>query len=346
MESIKVSAVISVYNGEKFLNNCIESLLKQSYSFYEIVIYDDKSSDKTSKIIKNYQKKYPTIIKSHISKINRGPGGGKTKAMELATGKYILFIDADDYLDNYYVEELVKTIREFQVKEGKENYPDIIFSGFKQVDESGKTLYIRNFKSVPEALHGAISNWGKLFLKEFLEKNEIKIPKGKVLDDVLTKAIIVAFNPKCTLCKENIGYNYVKNINSVSNTYMKKFINGVADLEMEYLYKNKNKIEERNRSIYIYYVYKIFCWHLLKSGAGVGKEEMKLEWKQIYTKLNEYFPEYKTNIYLTGKNKVIGERKIVSFVIYVMFFLEKIHLQIFFLELYASFNFGFLWPKM
>lgn len=341
MEKITVTAIVSVYNGEKFLNKCIESLLNQTQNFDEIILYDDKSTDNTPNIIKKYYKNYPEKFKIIISDINRGPGGGKNEAMKLATKDYILFVDADDYLDNDYLEKIVSSF-------SKETYKnlDIIFTGFKQVTEEGTILYKREFENIEKALYSGISNWGKLFSRKFIIENKIEIPSGKVLDDVLTRAIMVCCNPKCLLIKNNYGYNYVKNKSSVTNTYMKKFIPGVAELEFNYLYSNKDKILEKNIEIYEYYVYKIYCWHLLKSGSNVGKVEMTKEYEKMNYELKNKFPNYIKNKYLNGKYKLKGERRIVSYVVKMMYILEKMKLQKYFLWLYSSFDFSYFWPKM
>lgn len=344
MQNIEISVIISVYNGEEYIERCVNSVLKQEYKVSEIVLYDDKSTDNTPNIIKKYEKKYPGLIKSYISDINRGPGGGKQKGFELSTKKWFSFIDADDYIDKDYIKLLVKSLIEY--KKEKNDFPDMVISGFKKVDETGKVLYMREYADENQGLYSAVSNCAKLFSRNFFLKNNIEIPEGKVLEDVLTKALVICSAPKIKISNKNFGYNYFKNTKSVSNTYMKNFISGVAEKEMAYLIKNKRHIKPEYYDMYIYNVYKIICWHLLKSGSNVGRKNMEKEYRILYSELNKNFKGYKQNKYLSGKEKILGERKIVFWVVRIMFLLEKLKIQKIFLSIYSSFDFSVFWPKM
>lgn len=99
METLTVA--VSVYNGEKYIKRCIKSILNQSYHAQEIIIYDDASTDGTVEVVRKLANKYKSQL--ICSSINRGPGGGKMEALKHATMKYVLFVDADDYLSGDYV---------------------------------------------------------------------------------------------------------------------------------------------------------------------------------------------------------------------------------------------------
>lgn len=103
----KLSIVIPVYNVEQYLSRCLESIINQTFVQYEVIIIDDGSSDNSGKICDYYCKEYPNIHVYHIS--NSGPSHARNLGILCARGKYIAFVDSDDYIDTNMYEELVKT---------------------------------------------------------------------------------------------------------------------------------------------------------------------------------------------------------------------------------------------
>lgn len=344
MKSINVnpiiSAVISVYNGEKFIGRCLNSILKQSREFDEIIVYDDASTDGTVSVVKEYMdKKNGDKIRLIRSDINRGPGGGKNHARKAVTGDYFTFVDADDYVGETYLEGFSGELERLTYD------PDVIFGGFKKVNEKGEILYKRTFESKEEALIGSVQNWGNLYKRSFFESNDINIPEGKVLDDVLTRGVIIGCAPLVAVNGDNCEYYYVENKESVSHTYMKSFLPGIIDMEMGYLGRNKSKILSGQKALYEYWAYKTVCWHLLKSGTGVGSKAMKKETARAFELLEEYFPDYKKNDYIVKKAPP-GERTPVRVAVKVMHILEKWKLHRVFLQIYSVINLEAVWPKL
>ena len=99
--SLKISVIIPVYNVEKYLRICLESILNQNFKGYEIILINDGSTDNSLNICREYEKKYSNIIV--INEENSGPSAARNKGLEYAKGKYISFIDSDDeLLPNYF----------------------------------------------------------------------------------------------------------------------------------------------------------------------------------------------------------------------------------------------------
>lgn len=107
MEENKVSIIIPVYNAEKFIGKTIESVLNQTYKNWEILIFNDKSKDNSLKIIKKYSEK-DKRIKFVDSKENVGVVAARNKLIEIATGEFIAFLDADDYWKQNKLEKQIK----------------------------------------------------------------------------------------------------------------------------------------------------------------------------------------------------------------------------------------------
>lgn len=332
-----ITAAVSVYNGEKFIIRCLSSIVKQTRHFDRVIIYNDASTDGTVSVVESFINKHPNSRMELInSDINRGPGGGKNYIKNLVTSDYFTFVDADDYIGPYYLENLLKAL-----KEGDE---DIVFGGFCEVDSFGKRVYRRSFESIEKALIGGFQNWGNLYSKLFFQKNQIDIPEGKVLEDVLTRAVIVSNSPKCEVAKGICDYYHVDNCKSVSRTYMNKFIPGVMELEMEYLKNNLKTVPESTYELYEYCGYKVLVWHLLKSGAGVGWKAMKQELNIGYGLFSMAFPNYKKNIYIKNKAPK-GERLAVKIAIKCMYLAEQLGLKKLLMFVYSSIDVSFLWPS-
>ena len=94
---INVSIVIPVYNVEKYLKQCLESVVNQTLDKIEVICINDGSTDNSLNILKEYEKKYNNII--IIDQENKGPGFARNIGMKRASGKYIYFLDSDDYIE-------------------------------------------------------------------------------------------------------------------------------------------------------------------------------------------------------------------------------------------------------
>ena len=105
MKKIKVSVCIPVYNMEKYIEDCIKSLVNQTLKEIELIFVNDGSTDNSLNILNEYKKQYPDIIKV-ISQENKGLGGARNKGLELASGEYIGFVDADDFVEPNMYERL------------------------------------------------------------------------------------------------------------------------------------------------------------------------------------------------------------------------------------------------
>lgn len=117
MDNMKISIIVPVYNVEKYITQCIESIIAQTYENKEVLLINDGSTDKSELICKEYESKYPYI--KLISKKNGGLSDARNVGIFYSTGDYILFLDSDDYWDCNFLHELVSM--------AEENNPDYIF---------------------------------------------------------------------------------------------------------------------------------------------------------------------------------------------------------------------------
>lgn len=136
---IKVSVIVPIYNSEKHLRYCLDSLVNQSLEEIEIIAIDDASTDNSFSILKEYEKQFPNKLKVFQNSSTLGAGSTRNRGIKLATGKYIGFVDSDDYVsfDMYKIMYQEAT---------SNNYPEVISSGLIFVKDN---YYLEtNFKDI------------------------------------------------------------------------------------------------------------------------------------------------------------------------------------------------------
>ena len=145
---MKVSIIVPVYNSEKYLKDCLDSLVNQTLKDIEIIVIDDASSDNSLEILKDYESKYPNKIRVYANTKNLGQGATRNKGIKLATGEYIGFLDSDDYVNfNMYAKmyEMAK----------KNDDPEIVTTGLVFVKNND---YLANsFKGISQTNGSIIS---------------------------------------------------------------------------------------------------------------------------------------------------------------------------------------------
>ena len=127
---MKFSVIIPVFNAEKYLSKCLESIINQTYDNWEVIALDDGSQDNSFSIMKKYSRLNGKI--KVATKSNEGPGLTRNRALEMATGDYIVYVDADDYIEPDYFELLNNKI--------EEEHADVIFIDVIQESADG-TVY-------------------------------------------------------------------------------------------------------------------------------------------------------------------------------------------------------------
>ncbi len=200
-----VSIIIPVYNAERYIKECLDSLLRQTYPDFEIICVDDGSQDDSLKILREYEKRDSRILV--LTQKNQYAGVARNTGMERAKGKYLLFLDADDF----FCEELL----EQTVCEAEKNRTEILVFDAYRYNEASKEIKTESWMALSAELFGdgvktaaeiadviyqftTPSPWNKLFLKEYIEKNTLYFQEIKRANDLL-------FTFSALSCAERIG---------------------------------------------------------------------------------------------------------------------------------------------
>lgn len=206
-----VSVIIPVYNCEKYIEECITSVLSQTYTDFEMLIVDDGSTDETSVIIQRLQLKDDRIRVIHLE--NQGVSHARNTGLAFANGEFVVFLDADDYLDTFILEKAVASIKADKLIAwgytiiGKAPVNDTASYEISKYEAIASTLCTR--KKVDYCLGDNFrASWGKLFDKKIIQENNVVFPENlPVGEDAL---FLLQYLTCCDGIRyiDNKGYNY------------------------------------------------------------------------------------------------------------------------------------------
>ncbi len=222
-----VSIIVPVYNAEKYLNRCLESIVNQTYRNIEILLIDDGSPDSCPQMCEEWAQKDSRIIVIH--KENEGAGQARNTGLDNANGEYILFVDSDDYIDCKTVEICVDAAE-------KENAQVVLFSLYNvdshsrvkpaSVMSSPKTFDKNELRQelLPSlfvhTLGYGVSVWGKMFCIDVIKKNELSFVSEREYYSEDAIFVLEYFSKIQSACALNQRlYYYFENNNSLSRTY-------------------------------------------------------------------------------------------------------------------------------
>lgn len=249
-KKIKVSVIVPVYNTQKYLKRCLDSLIHQSLKELEIILVDDGSQAECARICDGWQKKDSRIRVIH--KKNEGLGFARNTGIEVARGQYLAFVDSDDYVEQSMYENLYTAIENAQAQ--------IAVAGYIKKYGDGSEEYFTN-KDIPEILEkeqvysvllanmlGAppeywsddyigMSVWKNLYKREIFDKYLIRFPSERefISEDIVFHINFLAHVNKAVILHDSLYY-YCQNSSSLSTTYK---ANRFEKIKKLYLYEKE-----------------------------------------------------------------------------------------------------------
>lgn len=246
-----VSVIIPVYNTEKYLAACIDSVLSQADVTTEIILVDDGSSDSSTSICDNYAKEHQNIKVFHIE--NSGPATAKNVGLKHANGNYIALTDSDDKMEPLMLFKMVSA--------GYEHNADIICCNYKQIDENGHVSHLNctNKKYVLNHEEGLIAFfskdkiysqcWTKLYKRQMLQDNHIENDPGLRTDEDFIFNIRAFVNAKETVIVDEPLYEYTHRENSLAHAYFKKNISQYIDNRIKRVKVTQDSVKNESDNI-------------------------------------------------------------------------------------------------
>lgn len=209
-----ISVIVPIYNVEKYLNRCIDSILNQTYKNLEIILVDDGSTDNSINIIKSYNDDRIKIY----SKKNGGLSDARNYGLDKANGNYVSFIDSDDFIELDMFEKMVQHLTDRDI--------DIVVCDMKYLYDDGSTSFASggnfvcgNVLENPDLILMNNSACNKLYKIEMF--NDIKFPKGKYYEDLATIPILL-YKAKKIIKIDEPFYIYFQRKGSIAHSANKK----------------------------------------------------------------------------------------------------------------------------
>ena len=285
----KISVIMPIYNAEKYLEKCLDSLVNQTYKELEIICVNDGSKDSSQNIINKYKKKYKNIVS--IEKENGGQASARNLGLKKATGEYISFIDSDDYVHKNLFDSLKTKINK--------DY-DIIMFDYKIVYPDGKEESKNCMNPVDKdnvtceeyLLSQIVAPWNKVYKKEYLEKCDFAFPEGIIYEDYAAMPPLVLNKPKMAYVGKALYY-YVQSDSSTTRNaeYKEKYENLFP--ATEYLYNKLKNCQWKEEAEYQ------ITMHNLYHGALNFYKYNKLEMiDKISESIKEKYPKWMKNKYI------------------------------------------------
>lgn len=285
---IKVSIIVPVYNVENYIEKCLETLANQTLQEIEIILVNDGSTDGTKQKIEKFILAYPEKIK-YLEKANGGLSDARNYGIPSAKGKYIGFVDSDDYVELNMFEEMYK--------KAEEENSDMVECDFiweypnkKRID-TGKI-----YKNKKEAfIYARVVAWNKLIKRETLEKVNIKFPKGLRYEDTEFFYKLLPNLNKISFVKKPMVH-YIQRSNSIANTQNER-VKEIFEIweNIFKFYKENNLFEEYKNEIEYTYTRFLLCSSLLRIAKVENKSIRKELEQRTWKELNSNFPNWKEN---------------------------------------------------
>lgn len=234
-KDILLSIVIPVYNVQDYIGKCLNSL-KTSDNRVEILVVDDGSPDESCEVIKNYEKNYSNI--HYIKKENGGVSSARNLGIVLSKGKYVTFVDGDDFVDEQYLPKILEYIQvlDFDLlcfnycltyDDHEREVNDLKNESFNLDGNAGFTWYIR--QNMDDQIKQSSIN--KVYKADILKNHEVLFTKNQTVGEDFLFNVEYLQHCKKVICKEDILYHYYQRDTSVMRTYNKKYTNDILKFE-------------------------------------------------------------------------------------------------------------------
>ena len=291
----KVSIIVPVYNVEKYIEKCLDSLINQTIQDIEIIVVNDGSKDKSAEIVKKYQNKYPEKI-IYVEKENGGLSDARNFGLPHAKGEYIAFLDSDDYIELDMYEKMYKLAK-------KENSDMVECDFYWEYPNKTKKDIGQIYTNKKEMLAKArVVAWNKLIKRSVLEEAKVQFPKGYRYEDVEFTYKLIPYLNKVSFVKEPF-IHYIQRENSISNSQNERTKEIFEVLEhVINFYKEKGIYEDFKEELEYTYARLLLCSSLLRMVKIKDKKIRKKLIEQTWNNLNTKFPNWK-------KNKILNEEK-------------------------------------
>lgn len=278
----KVSVIVPVYNGAKFIKKCLDGLINQTYKNVEIILLDDGSTDNSLELLKEYESKYNNVVAYTHS--NVGLSQTRNIGLSYCSGDYVTYLDVDDYFDYDFIENFMKAADD----------NDIIIGGYRRVYGNSEVEFTYVHENNRWSMYKRATVWAKVYKKSFLDTNNIKYPNVRLYgEDVVYTMCCLSCEPSVKII-EYVGYNNLINEQSITHKDKDKILNDVPKIieNIDLFIKGNKNFLENNGKIVKYYYLKLFSNFLIEQAEFLDVIKLQRYYKKNINDIKRIFKEY------------------------------------------------------
>lgn len=301
---IKVSVIVAMYNSAKFLEKCVSSLVNQTLSGVEVILVNDCSPDNSLELAQQFKKEYPELIKIVNHEVNLRAGAARNNGLSVSTGKYVWFVDADDWLDPTALEKAYYT--------AEKNHSDVVSVDYYEIasesDEpsvlqegvSDTCCGLMDKKKRNEYIVTCKGGFSKLIRREFLINNGLYYPEGILFEDNGIVPLIGAVAIRVDTIHEGLYYYRVGNANSQTNVVrsdavmndrmkaMDYFLEKIRELDME------KELHDGAEYFFVFIYFASIVRFYIRGNCNISYKTFRKMKKTTHKE----FPKYRKNEYI------------------------------------------------
>lgn len=295
-----ISVIVPVYNVERYIRQCVESILEQTYADLEIILVDDGSTDGSGSICDEYKLKDDRVVVIH--KCNGGLSDARNAGLDIARGEYIGFVDSDDYIEPDMYEVLYKNCERYAADLAAARFVKFNTQGevrknfTENIEVFSREEMLRLFIVGDRRYEITMSVWDRLYKRELI--SDLRFPVGKCYEDIVFSTKVIE-KSKINVYIDRALYHYRLREDSISgedfNDYNRAPLRIITDLipelERRILFldeKGEKELADECRYQYIDNMFKyltLFKWdsntdEILKNKISNYCEQVKLDWKK------------------------------------------------------------------
>lgn len=285
------SIIVPVYRVEQYLHQCIESVLAQTFKDYELILIDDGSPDNSPQICDEYEAEHAQIRVFHQK--NRGLSAARNKGMTLAEGKYIMFLDSDDFWDDIdALDHLYKNLYDSKV--------DILIMNSKKFYQNTNKYSVEKHHYDIEKNYGmrqllqrnlyVACAWDKIIKREFLRGNKLKFVEDQLSEDVEWCAKLLLCDPQVDYINESFYCYRQQNSLSITSNVGIRNLQNIADVIIKYSF-----YIEDNDALAHYLAQQYVLWITISNlVSGLEIKELNQKMKKYWWLLKyDWYPHVK-----------------------------------------------------
>ena len=298
---MKVSVIVPVYNTEKYLRRCLDSLVNQTLDEMEILLVDDGSTDSSTEIMKEYEERYNDRVKV-ITKENGGQATARNLGIQKSKGRYIGFADSDDYVDTKMFETMYLVAEKEQCDLVECHY-HYICEEQNRVKELKTRGDIRQYKDQKDMLiNPQVSPWNKLYRREVLMHEGVDFPEGLIYEDTAFYIKTIPFVKKQRYVDERFVYYFLRETSTMNSNKSRKVGNIFSVLKnLLDFYKKNHWYETYQEELEYFCVKLLLCSSLSRIGRIPDGKLAEEFYDETFSFLQTNFPQYRKNRYFCGK---------------------------------------------